>query len=214
MTESSVSPTTDGYPQDDGQPSAQPEPAGASNFYVIVFAVFMIVGLVSLAWIGRPPRSTAIGQKLPRLDLSPLVNAEQAIDADSLSGKFVVLHFWGTWCGYCVQEFPEFVELSQEFSGSDDVAVVSISCSSGPEYDLDQLGEQTRQFINDYAPQMPTYADSAGMTRQQLALLLPNGSFGYPTTILVGPDGVIQESIEGYRSGDMESIAAMIRANR
>ena len=120
------------------------------------------------------------------LTLQPLVNAESAPTTESLSGKVVVLHFWGTWCPPCRREFPEFVELAKKFGDEPRVAIVSVSCSGGPEYKLDELRSETEAYLSDVAPGMQTFADPAAMTRTQLAMLLSGGTFGYPTTVLAG----------------------------
>ncbi len=188
------------------------EPASqSSNFYVLVVGGIMLVGLMLLAWIGQPPRSVAVGEPLPRLDLHPLLNVEQGISNSDLENKLALLHFWGTWCPPCQKEFPEFASLAAEFAGNAELVVISVSCSAGPEYDLEKLRIQTETFMMTTSGKIPTYSDPAAMTRQQLAILLPNGSLGYPTTVLVGRDGKILEVLEGYAPGDMVKLGDVIR---
>lgn len=182
----------------------------AGNRNVVIFGVLMLVGLLALAWIGSPPRSSAIGEPLPELDLQPLVGAETPLQREDLQGKVSVLHFWGTWCPPCRREFPEFVELANEFDSDPQVMVISISCSGGPEYDLDGLKSETIDFLNEFNASVPTYSDAAAMTRQKIALL-NNGSFGYPTTLVVDQAGLIVETLDGYLPGEMQKLAGEIR---
>jgi hypothetical protein len=109
-------------------------------------------------------------------------------------------------------EFPAFVQLAEEFADNDSVAVISVSCSGGPEFDIPDLRNKTLEFLAQHQSNMPTYADSAAMTRNQLALLLPHGSLSYPTTLLINREGVIIEAMEGYLAGEMEELAEKIKA--
>ena len=43
----------------------------------------------------------------------------------NLKGKYVVLDFWGSWCGPCIKESPKLVELSHKFK--DRAEIVSIA---------------------------------------------------------------------------------------
>lgn len=191
-------------------PDSQPSRPRSGLSYVLLFGLFMLAGLVALAWIGRPPTNVAIGEAFPKLDLKPLLYTDTEIQREDLLGKLTVLHFWGTWCGYCQMEFPEFVELAREFESHPEVQIISISSSSGAEYDLEQLAEETEQFMQERSAVIPTYSDPAALTRGQLALLMPQGSLGYPTTVLVDRDGKIAQVLPGYRPGDMQELAATI----
>lgn len=196
--------------------NTQAQPHGkfrdSSNFYVLIFGTVMLIGLLLLAWMGRPPRSVMIGQQLPKLDLQPLVYSEQPIGNEQLQDKLSVIHFWGTWCPPCQAEFPEFAELASEFQDHPQVEIVSVSCSQGPELDLSSLQRKTAEFLSAYPHPIPTYSDSTAMTRQQLAMLSPTGSFGYPTTLLVDRSGTIIEAIEGYSPGAMQKLADQIES--
>ncbi len=43
----------------------------------------------------------------------------------SYTGKVVVLNLWATWCGPCVEEFPDLVKLSRDFQTRDVVVIAA-----------------------------------------------------------------------------------------
>lgn len=52
-----------------------------------------------------------------------------------LKGKYVLLDFWGTWCGPCLQTHPALVELyhrfhSHSYTDADDFEIVSVAVES------------------------------------------------------------------------------------
>ena len=69
-------------------------------------------------------------QELTTGDAAPDFTAELA-DGGSFtlseqSDKVVLLNFWATWCGPCVQEMPAFEKLAEEYK--DDVAILAVNC--------------------------------------------------------------------------------------
>ena len=182
-----------------------------SNRWLLIIGGVMLGGVLILAWIGQPPLPVTIGQTLPAMDLQPLLEGTPPLAASDLWGKLTVIHFWGTWCPPCKEEYPEFAKLAAKYADHARVQFVSISSSSGPEYDLEQLRRQTQAFVAPLAVDIPTYADPAALTRERIAWLLPRGSLGYPTTLLVDEQGIIVHLLEGYYPGDMDKLGAEIQ---
>jgi thiol-disulfide isomerase/thioredoxin len=59
-----------------------------------------------------------IGQKAPSFKLK-ILNKDRFIKLDSISeNRIVVIEFWATWCGPCIQAFPHIDSLKQKFSNA------------------------------------------------------------------------------------------------
>ncbi len=65
------------------------------------------------------PKS-AVPFNLKNLEAKPFSFAD-------LKGKIVVVNIWGTWCGPCVIEMPEFQELHKKYLSDKDVAILTIN---------------------------------------------------------------------------------------
>lgn len=50
---------------------------------------------------------------------------EQPIQLSKFEGKIVILSFWASWCGPCVEEFPSMISLLKQFPG--EVVMVAVS---------------------------------------------------------------------------------------
>ena len=48
-----------------------------------------------------------------------------------MRGKVVLLNFWGTWCGPCRKEIPDFINLMKKYN-QDGLEIVGITLTSGP----------------------------------------------------------------------------------
>ena len=50
---------------------------------------------------------------------------------DQLKGRYVLMHFWGSWCGPCRSENPQLVALYQRFGG-EHFEIVSVGIEKDP----------------------------------------------------------------------------------
>lgn len=77
---------------------------------LVIVAALILVAVVYYRY--RQPRFVA-GENAPDFEVG-LVSGERAKLSD-LKGKYVLLQFWGSWCGPCRRENPELVELYHQY---------------------------------------------------------------------------------------------------
>lgn len=180
-------------------------------------AVVLIVSLLGPGGGGLATSHRWVGQPVPPAQLEPLLNADEAIDTDSFVGKVTLVNFWGPWCGPCLMEFPELLQIRERYSDSPDFQLIPIA-SDGMwvhgkpglyEENTEQLKHDSQLVLAQYNSDMPVYVDKNALLRQELLKTYP--TLGYPTNILVGRDGLIKAVWEGY-GGDLTPISKAIRA--
>lgn len=70
-----------------------------------------------------------VGKAAPELKFK-WSNRKGLTTLSGLKGKVVVLDFWATWCGPCVQSFPNIKELTDHYKGYD-VEVIGVTSIQG-----------------------------------------------------------------------------------
>ncbi len=129
------------------------------------------------------------GAPVPDFVLASLNGA--AVRFSDLSGHVVVLNFWATWCPPCRREMPTLDAVYKKYSEMH-VAIVGI--------DLGEPPEVVKTYIDTVRVGYPIWVDapSASITTEALHRLL--GGVGLPTTVFIGPDGMIDSAHVGELS--------------
>jgi len=104
------------------------------------------------------------------------------LSLSSLRGKYVVLDFWGTWCGWCIRGIPKMKEYYSKYKNQ--FEILSIDCNESKEKWLAGLKKYEMPWLHVYNP------DNTSV-REDYAIR------GYPTKIIVGPDGKIVKTVVG-----------------
>ena len=100
----------------------------------------------------------------------------------SLRGKHVILDFWGSWCGWCIKGFPEMKKYYEKYKGK--FEILGVDC--GDTVDKWKAAVEKHQL-----PWLHVYCPNDATLTQDYAIQ------GYPTKIIIGPDGKIVKTIIG-----------------
>jgi thiol-disulfide isomerase/thioredoxin len=71
---------------------------------------------ISLSHAKKMP-TPEIGQVAPEISAESWINLKTPTTLAKLRGKVVVLEFWATWCGPCVEGIPHLNELQRKYAG-------------------------------------------------------------------------------------------------
>jgi len=101
----------------------------------------------------------------------------------SLRGKYVILDFWGSWCGWCIKGIPQMKEYYQKYAGK--FEILGIDCNDPEEKWKAAVEKYELPWLHVYNPR----GDSKVLEQYEIQ--------GFPTKIIVGPDGKIVKTIIG-----------------
>lgn len=133
-----------------------------------------------------PPEVVQIGDDMADADLYDLDGNLHHLA--ELKGKYLLLDFWGSWCGFCLMAFPEMGELQEKYA--DRLAIVSLS------------SETEKQWRAASAEHKMTWANWSDK-KQTGGLNARYGVGGLPHYVLISPEGKVMDSWSGYGKGDL-----------
>ncbi len=133
----------------------------------------------------------------PNFDLVDLEGNN--ISLSSLRGKVVLLNFWGTWCGPCKREIPDFINLSKKHR-DDGLEIVGITLSSGS-------AQKIQNFAKKWGINYTLLTDIKGNETQAVTARYGQVTrvpiTGIPTTFIIDREGFIRERYVGPRSEEI-----------
>lgn len=193
----------DQEPADDVSPDDQPADGEARPVRRRALLIAAAVGavLVALIWAlgSSPPASTRVaasplvGRPVPAISAETLDGP--TFDIERLTGRWVLINVFATWCVPCRTEHPELVRFDEVHRARGDAAVVGIIYDDDP--------DAVRQFRDAEGGDWPMLLDPEG----QIALSL--GVSGVPESFLIAPDGrVVSKITGGVRFAELEVLLA------
>lgn len=160
-----------------------------TKFTIIVSLIFLIF----LAWLTSPsnkPGDTASFQiQEGSIQDFALEDYEGNVFLyENFKGRPLVINSWASWCPFCLDELPDFVQLQKQYDDQIDILAIN----------REESVETSSKF-----------SDTLGITHELVWLLDPDDSFyraingfAMPETIFVNADGQIVEHVRGYMSFD------------
>lgn len=139
---------------------------------------------------GTTGRRPAPAFRLPRLGGGEL-------SLSDLRGRVVVIDFWATWCPPCIFQIPILNQIHQRYAGRG-VAVLGISVDTGGV-------DAVRAFAEEQGIAYPVLLGDESLARAY-------GAPGYPSLVVVAPDGTIPEGPPHVGVVDLEELAAELDA--
>ena len=118
------------------------------------------------------------------------------VTLEQMRGKVVLLNFWGTWCGPCRKEIPDFINLMKKYN-QDGLEIIGITLTSGPPKNI-------KEFADKWGINYKLLTDIKGNETQTVTALYGQATgkriTGIPTTFIIDREGVIQKRYVGPRS--------------
>ena len=120
------------------------------------------------------------GAEAPDFTLKTIDGKDLALS--SLRGKYVVIDFWGSWCGWCIKGFPEMKKYYARYK--DRLEILGVDCND-PE-------DEWKAAVEEHA--LP-WLHVRNEGNPDVSILY--GIEGYPTKIVVDPEGLIAKVVVG-----------------
>jgi peroxiredoxin len=176
---------------------------------ILVMTVMIAIGCSQKEKMKVATRPTEIVQKMMKTD--PSKRPDYAIQAPDFTlrtvqgdlfklsenrGKVILLNFWGTWCGPCRREIPDFNKLYSKHK-KDGLEIVGISITSGS-------AENILDFMNEWGMKYTVLTDINDNETQKVTAIFGRAIgqpiTGIPTTLIIDRDGYIVKGYVGPRS--------------
>lgn len=123
--------------------------------------------------------------------------AGKKVSLSDFRGKWVVLDFWGSWCGWCVKGFPALKEAYDKYGSK--IVVIGIDCN--------ETEAQWRAGVEKYKlPWINLYNGDDG------ALYEAYGIEGFPTKAIINPEGKLVDLTTGEDPEFFDRLAELINA--
>lgn len=118
----------------------------------------------------------SIGAVVPDFTFATLDGGEQRLA--EFRGKYVLLDFWATWCGPCLEEMPNMKAVHERYGADPRLQIIGISFDEGLTAPKTYVERNALHWVQGHLGAW----ESTDVPQQY-------GIWGIPQIILIGPDG-------------------------
>ncbi len=110
-------------------------------------------------------------------------------------GKWVIIDFWGSWCGWCIKGFPKLKDAYEQYKP--ELEILGVDCNE-PEKNWRRGVEKYKlPWVNVYNPEGTTILSDYAVQ-------------GFPTKVIVNPEGKIANITVGEDPSFFDTLAKLI----
>lgn len=150
-------------------------------------------------------RATALGQ--PAIDFRKKDISGREFSLSSLKGKYVLMDFWGSWCGPCRASHPHLKGIYEKYRPKG-LEIVGIADEKFPE--LEKCEAAWKKAVQDDGINWVHVLNNYG--KASMDLVGKYGITGFPTKILLDKEGkIIYKLVGSGKESDVE-IDARLKA--
>lgn len=128
-----------------------------------------------------PVTALRSGEKAPNFKAKTI--DEKEIDLSDFRGKYVLIDFWGTWCGPCIDELPNLKKAYDKYH-SRGFEIIGIATDDNPQKVKNFVENNDLEWLQIFEEHFSEDTKINKLYDVQ----------GYPQQYLVGPDGLILNS--------------------
>ena len=176
---------------------------------LIVLCVVAFGALIYLIETERPPitasegppgqpigKFTALADPRPAPAATLTGDSGKSVTLDSLRGRPVLVNFWATWCGPCIEEMPSLLRLQGKLGG---LTILAVS--------EDRRGaELVDPFVQQHdVGKLAIYLDADNSVGHAFKIE------GLPTSFLIDRDGRIRGEVEGAAQWDEDDMLKVLQ---
>lgn len=125
-------------------------------------------------------KDVADGKLAPDFTLKSIDGTDLSLS--SLRGKYVILDFWGSWCGWCIKGFPDMKKYYEKYKSK--MEILGVDCRDTQEKWKAAIEKYELPWKHVYNP------DNSSLTADYAIE-------GYPTKVIIDPEGKIVKTIVG-----------------
>lgn len=151
-----------------------------------IWGIILFFGLITIALYKFSTPPSLNFKEIELIDASG-----KRVSLDAYKAKPLVINFWATWCGPCMQEIPDFDLVQSKYEGSVKFLMV---------YDESSLAN-IQGFFKKYNYHLTFLQSQKGFKQM--------GIYSIPTTYFLDKNGDVVDSKSG--SLDVNSLEAMIQ---
>lgn len=142
---------------------------------------------------------TAEGEMAPDFEL-PTPDGS-TLKMSSLRGKWVIVDFWGSWCIWCIRGIPQLKENYEKYK--DKMEILSIACRDKKDKWLAAIEKHQLNWKH--------VISEGAVPGSDKSVEMMYGIEGYPTKLLVNPEGKIVKRCVGEDPKFYDDFADLIK---